>query len=259
MVQMDDARVGRIIREVRVRRGWRQQDLSAAAGMSQGVVSLIELGRLDRVSLKKLRAVGAVLDISVSLNAWWRAGDVDRLIDRGHAALVEYVVSELRAHGWVTRVEVTFNHFGDRGSADVVAWHPATRILLIVEVKTRIGDVQATVSTFERKVRILPGLLAAEEGWDPAAVGRVLVLADTTTARTLLRDHRATFGSVWPERTTATRRWVRRPDARPATDRAGFGGIWFVDFHRIGAPAARVRQVVRVRPAGRARGAGSGT
>jgi transcriptional regulator with XRE-family HTH domain len=274
---MNDRRVGRVVREVRIRRGWRQEDLAAAAGVSQALISRIERGRIERLTVRRLRTIGAAMDISMSIDAWWRAGDVDRLIDRGHAALVEFVVGELRDHGWLTRVEVTFNNFGDRESADIVAWHPATRTLLIIEVKTRIGDVQATASTFERKVRILPGVLAREEGWDPAVVGRMLVIADTRANRAIVREHQQIFASIWPELTAATRRWIRKPTSAPtatggmprssgsaatpgstatagaagnpppATARRGFGGIWFLPYPQLGSEAGRVRQVQRVR------------
>lgn len=244
---MDDRRVGRVIREVRVRRGWRQRDLAAAAGLSQALISRIELGRLEQVSLQRLRTIGATLDIVFSIDAWWRSGELDRLIDRGHAALVEHVVGELRDHGWLTRVEVSFNNFGERGAADIVAWHPLTRTVLIIEVKTRIGDVQATASTFERKVRLLPQILASEEGWDAAAVGRILVIADSRANRSIVRDHQGIFGSIWPEQTAATRRWIRRPAGMAGTDRRGFGGIWFLPYQRLGSDAGRLRQVQRVR------------
>jgi transcriptional regulator with XRE-family HTH domain len=112
---MDDRRVGRIVREVRIRKAWRQRDLAEMAGVSQSLVSRMERGWIGGLSLAKLRKVGAVLDIRFSLDAWWRSGEVDRLVDRGHAALVDHVVAGLRADGWVTRVEVTFNHFGERG------------------------------------------------------------------------------------------------------------------------------------------------
>lgn len=40
---------------------------------------------------------------------------------------------------------MSFNHYGDRGRYDILAFHPPTGILLVVEVKTGIGDVQATL------------------------------------------------------------------------------------------------------------------
>lgn len=246
---MDDQRVGRIVREVRIRKAWRQRDLAEAAGVSQSLVSRIERGWVGSLSIGKLRKVGSALDIRLSLDAWWRAGEVDRLVDRGHAALVDHVVASLRADGWVTRVEVTFNHFGERGSADVVAWHAQERILLIVEVKTMIGDIQATASTFERKVRILPDVLLAEERWRARTVARLLVIAETHANRSVVRDHPAIFGAVWPARTTETRHWLRRPTVTRDGERRGFGGMWFLPFERTGGVAAKVRQVQRVRRA----------
>jgi transcriptional regulator with XRE-family HTH domain len=244
---MDDRRVGRIVREVRIRRAWRQRDLAQAAGVSQALISRIERGRFGRMSLTRLRNVGDVLDIRISLDRWWRSGNVDRLLDRGHAALVDHVVASLRGDGWVTRVEVTFNHFGERGSADVVAWHPQERILLIVEVKTMIGDIQATAGTFERKVRILPEVLLAEVGWRARSVARLLVIAETHANRVVIREHPAIFDAIWPARTSETRRWLRRPSTAPDGDRRGFGGVWFLPFERTGAVAARSRQVQRIR------------
>jgi transcriptional regulator with XRE-family HTH domain len=246
---MDDRRVGRIFREVRIRKAWRQQDLAAAAGVSQGLISRIELGRLGSMSLARIRKVGDALDIKISLDAWWRSGEVDRLIERGHAALVDHVVASLQADGWITRVEVTFNNFGERGSADIVAWHAQERILLIVEVKTMIGDVQATASTFERKIRIIPEQLALEEGWDPHTVARLLVVADTHANRDVIRGHRATFDAIWPARTAAVRRWLRSPSVADDGRRRGFGGIWFLPLARTGSTRATVRQTRRVRRA----------
>jgi hypothetical protein len=194
-----------------------------------------------------IRAIGDVLDLRISMDAWWQAGQVDRLIDRGHAALVEPVVRTLRDDGWTTRVEVTFNHYGERGSADVVAWHPEKRILLIVEVKTTVGDVQATASTFERKVRVLPDVLANEEGWQPAAVARLLVVAETHPNRDVIREHRSIFDAIWPARTATVRRWLRDPTVDDRGPRRGFGGIWFLPYVQTGSGLARVRTVHRIR------------
>lgn len=239
---MDDRRVGRAIREIRIHLGLRQADVSVASGVSQRTISEIELGRLEHVRLRTLRLVAEALDVRVSVDPWWRSVRVDHLLDRGHAALVEHVARTLRTAGWTVRVEVTFNAFGDRGSADLVAWHPVERALLIVEVKTRIDDTQEPTSTFSKKVRVLPAIHAREDGWDAVTVGRLLVLADTRMNRDLVRDHRATFDSIWPARTAAVRRWLRRP-GRPAPG-AAFGGIWFVPAAAVGA---RLHTIARMR------------
>ena len=120
---MDGRRVGRVLRAVRLHRRWRQSDVAVAARVSQSTVSRAERGRLDRVSLNQLDQIASVLDVSIFIDARWNAGNVDRLIDRAHASIVEAVVRELRDLGWEVVVEFGFNHYGDRGSVDVLAWH----------------------------------------------------------------------------------------------------------------------------------------
>ena len=119
---------------------------------------------------------------------------------------------------------------------------------IIREVRqTRIGDIQATASTFERKVRILPDVLLSEAGWRPRTVARLLVIAETHANRTVIRDHSAIFDAIWPARTSETRRWLRRPSNSVDHRVRGFCGVWFLPFERTGAAAARYRQVQRVR------------
>lgn len=238
---MRDDRVGRIVRALRVRNGWRQADLAARAGVSQRLIAELELGRLEGVTVGMIRRVGAALDVTVDVDAWWRRGDIDRLMDRGHAAIVEYVMRRLAAGGWITLAEVTFNHYGERGSVDIVAWHPPTGTLLLIEVKTRIGDVQALHSTFARKVRIVPGVLEHEQGWVARRVARMLVVPATHGSRTVVRQHSATFDSMWPERSAACQRLIDRPaDASEVS-----GGIWFLDGAALGRGASALDGTVR--------------
>jgi transcriptional regulator with XRE-family HTH domain len=65
---VDLVRLGLGIRALRRRRGWRQKDLAAAAGVAQTVVSLIERGHADRVSMPLLRDVAAALDARLVLH-----------------------------------------------------------------------------------------------------------------------------------------------------------------------------------------------
>lgn len=236
-----DDRVGRVVRALRTRNGWRQSDLAARAGVSQRLIAELELGRLDGVTVGRIRRVGAALEVIVDMEAWWRRGDVDRLMDRGHAAIVECVMRRLTAGGWVTLAEVTFNHYGERGSVDIVAWHPPTGTLLLIEVKTRIGDVQALHSTFARKVRIVPGVLERERGWVPRRVTGMLVVPATHGSRDVVRRHATTFDSMWPERSAACQRLIDRPDDAGDVP----GGIWFLDRAALGRGASALDGTVR--------------
>ena len=106
-----------------------------------------------------IRRVAAALDVSISLDAWWRGGEADRLVDRAHASLVEAVAVYLRAWGWEVIPEFTFNVYGDRGSVDILAWHQGERILLLVEVKSLLTDLQETLATLSKKTRVVPGFV----------------------------------------------------------------------------------------------------
>jgi transcriptional regulator with XRE-family HTH domain len=59
---MDDQRIGSGLRAMRIRRKLRQRDLSIAAGVPRGVITLIEHGRLDEVGFGQIRAVAKALD-----------------------------------------------------------------------------------------------------------------------------------------------------------------------------------------------------
>lgn len=218
---MNDRGIGSAIRRIRQSRRLRQLDLASAAKVSQTQVSEMELGRLEHLSLAAMRRIGAALDVTIDVNVRWNGGDLHRLMDETHAAIVEYVVGVLRSEGWEVRVEEGFNRYGDRGSVDIVGWHPASRTLLLIEVKSAIVDLQDLFSSFARKLRIVPGVLAEREGWHAAKVARLLVVLGTSTNRRRVDAHRATFETTFPQRARNLRAWLRRP----VDDLAA---LWFV-------------------------------
>ena len=233
---MTDPQVGRLLAAVRRHLGLRQIDVARVAQVDQKTVSVLERGSLERVSVAAFRRVCAALGIEQSVMVRWRGGLGDRLIDRGHASIVEIVVGELGRGGWLVDPEYSFNVYGERGSVDVLAWHPIHQALLIVEVKTIVTDLQAFLMSMSRKVRLVPPLVAEERGWRRRAFGRVLVVAGTRANRTTLASHAATFEAVLPGSSRETRRWLRRPSG-------DFAGVWFVAI-RTDSPAKRV---VRIR------------
>jgi hypothetical protein len=92
---------------------------------------------------------------------------------------------------------VTFSIYGERGSIDIVAWHPTRRALLVIEVRSAIGDVGALVRQVDR-YRRLARKVAAERGWSPVSVGVWVVVADGRTARRRLAEHRSTLKRAFP-------------------------------------------------------------
>jgi len=233
---MNARRVASVLRAVRVQLGLRQVDVAAAAQVSQSAVSRVERGRLGALSLDQLQRIGDALRVSLFVDARWLDGDVDRLIDRRHAAVVEVVVATLRRLGWEVIVEYGFNHYGERGSVDILAWHALTRTLLIVEVKSRLTDLQATFTSIATKVRIVPMLVRRDLEWDPIHVARLIVLPGTTANRSIVARHGSTFASLFPDRMPAIRAWLGRPDR-------ALGGVWFLSSSQ----QATRKHVLRVR------------
>src|SRR5437762_9067185 len=209
---MDDLRVGLAVRAMRQRRGWRQADLAGRADVSQSLVSLLERGQLVHVSIVALRRIFDALDARVTLNVNWRGGELDRLMDRRHAAIVEAVVRTMHAEGWQTLPELTFSRFGERGSIDVFAWHAAFGAVLLIEVKSEVYSVEETLRRFHVKVRLASDIANDHLGWRPRVIGAALVMPESSGGRRRLEAHAATMANVFPDRGRDVRPWLRKPD-----------------------------------------------
>ncbi len=240
---MDLLRFGRGIRALRRRRGLRQSDVAATAGVSRPVVGRIERGQSEAIAVGVLgvvaRSVGGSLDILLR----WQGEGLDRLLDEEHARIVERLVGWLRARGWEVLIEASFSHYGERGSIDILAWHAGRRALAVFEVKSVTPDLQAMLAGLDRKARIGP-TLARSRGWEPASVARILVLADTSTNRRRLERFRAIVGAALPAGTRDVRHWLEDPG------QPGIAGVWFLADDRAAAPDGASRRRVRVRRTG---------
>ncbi len=142
------------MRALRRRRRLRQSDLAQLADVSQSMISRIEVGRLVGIPLDTLRRVFAALDAQLVVTPAWRGGQLERLLDRRHAALVEESVNLLDRLGWSTSVEATFSRFGERGSIDVLAVNAAGRAALVVEVKSELVAIEGTIRPPRRQVTL---------------------------------------------------------------------------------------------------------
>lgn len=211
---MEDTGVGRVIRALRLRRGWRQRDLSDQAGVRQQEVSDAERGRVAKMRLERVRAIAAPLDLTVALLPRWRGGELDRLVDRDHAALAAEFAHLLGRLGWLVAPEASYSHYGERGSIDLLAFHPQSGILLVVEIKTVIADMQALLRGIDVKVRRARDP-ARERGWEATVVVPMLVLLEGRTNRRRLAEHEALLGR-FGIRGRAALAWLRQP-VRPGS------------------------------------------
>jgi hypothetical protein len=220
--------------------------------VSQGTVSLVERGRLDALALRQLRKVLAKLDAEVVVLVRWRDGEIDRLLDARHAALGGLMVERLQSMGWMVIPEVSYSIFGERGSIDLLAWHPPTRTLLVVELKSELGSLEETLRRHDAKVRLAPKVANKRFGWVATTVGRILVFPEHRTIRRQVERHDLLLRRIYPLRSVAMRRWL----AAPLGPAAGLMFLPLTNSHRamrdpgprsrVGGPRSHSESRVRV-------------
>jgi transcriptional regulator with XRE-family HTH domain len=215
--RMTDQRLGAAVRAVRIQHGLRQHDVAAAAGVSPPTVSRIERGRLEEVRLSAIRAVGGALDIRIDVLARWRGGQLDRMLNRRHGAMHEGLAKCFAGlEGWRLMAEVSFSIYGERGSIDALAWHAATRSLVVIELKSEIVDVQDLLSSVDRYSR-LAASIARDRGLDPLGISVWVILAEGRTNRRALGDHATVLRNRFPLDGRGMRRWLRDPRIEVST------------------------------------------
>jgi transcriptional regulator with XRE-family HTH domain len=235
---MDPVRLGRGLRALRMRRGWRQRDLGDAVGLSQSLIARIERGHGDRVTPRTLERIGGALGARLVVRFDWNGEALDRLLDAAHAQLVEDVLRVFALAGWDARPEVTFAVGAERGSIDILGWHSTTATVIVVEIKSVVPDVQATLVALDRKVRLAERISVAQ-GWRPRRFACLLVIGDSRTSRRRVGANAATFAARFPDRVGTVRRFIAAPGDSPA-----ISGLWFL------SPSTQTTARHRVRAAG---------
>jgi len=244
---MDDVAIGRLVGVIRRRLGLRQADVAERAEVSQQLVSLLEAGGLGRLSLGAARGIFRAMGAELVVTVRWRGAEVDRVRDEIHARVVAVVAALLEAEGWLTAAEVSYSEFGERGSIDLLAFHPGTRILVVVEVKSEIASVEETLRRHDAKVRLAPKIARERFGWAAVGTCRLLAISDARTARRRVARHEGVFGRAYPVRGWAARGWLRHPFPGAGlllflSDTSGAGGRQGADTPR------RVRAIRRPSP-----------
>jgi transcriptional regulator with XRE-family HTH domain len=208
---VDDVRIGRALRALRIRRGWRQVDVARRARVSAGVVSLIERGHLERVSTRAQRRVATALGIRIDIILRLPYGELDRLLNEGHAALHEELARHLdRLPGWVQAPEVSFAIYGERGVIDILAFHEPTGSLLVIELKTELISLEDLLSTMDVRMRHAAAI-GRERGWLVKGVSAWVVFAESATNRRRVRAHAAALRSAFPADGRTMRGWLHLP------------------------------------------------
>jgi transcriptional regulator with XRE-family HTH domain len=191
-----------VVADLRRAIGWSQRELASRAGLSQALVSAIENGRVPNVTFattaRLLEAMGAKLIIDASPPF---LGDRERQRDSAHARCTAHVARRLEGAGWQVRTEVEVGGGRSRGWIDLLAYHPRTRLLLVIEIKTEIRDlgaIERSLGWYERE----SWAAARRLGWRPQALVGCLLLLATEANDERIRDNRAALSRGFPIRAT---------------------------------------------------------
>ncbi len=135
-----------------------------------------------------------------------------------------YVAGRLRRDGWIVETEVEIAGAYGPGWIDVLAFHPASGSLLVIEVKTEIRDLgrtQRTLAWYESH-----GVAAAGRfGWKVRVTHGALFVLATEAVDRALRDNRGLLAVGFPARATELARYVQQPDHAPAPTGRGIALI----------------------------------
>jgi hypothetical protein len=201
----------------------------------------IEHGRLESVPFGKLRAVAAALDARIDAVVRWQGGDLPRLVSARHAEMHESMARYFqRLPAWIVEPEVSFSVYGERGVIDILAWHPTCRMLLVIELKTEIVDLNELLATPDRKRR-LAWTVARARRWDPVGVSSWVVVAESRVNRRAVATHGAVLRTKLPVDGRTVRRWLSRPSER--IDALSF--LPLVQGTHLGVSPSPVRRVTK--------------
>jgi transcriptional regulator with XRE-family HTH domain len=261
---VDDQRVGAVLRAIRVQRRLRQQDMALAAGVSQTLVSRAERGDVAGLTLGSLRSTAAAYGVRLDLAPRWRGGDLDRLLAAGHASMHDQVSRLLARHpAWLVVPEATYAIGSERGAVDVLCWHPAARVVLVIELKTQVVDLNDLMGSMDRRRR-LAARMAAERGWvAPARDGRPfrggghdaaditvatwVLVAEGRTNRRRLAAYASVLGRAFPGQRARLAAILRDPVQEAATGAGPWDGLSFLSYGRHGNAKRTAGQISRVR------------
>lgn len=174
----------------RIRRGWRQSDVALRAAASASVIARHERGMIS--SLAMLDRHAAALDLRPELRLLGRNGQLVRLADEEHAAIVDALARWLRRAGFQVEAEASFNEWGERGRIDLLAYDARARSVVMVEVKTLLLDLQELLGSLDVRERLVP-IIARRRGWIVERRVTLLAVAGTAANRNVVRAHASLF------------------------------------------------------------------
>ena len=191
--------LARTVRTTRLRLRWTQRELSRRSGVTQSQISRIERLKLPDVRLATIDRLLAAMGVRyrVSIDLPWL--DQQAQDDFVHALCSGHVGRRLTPDGWLIAREVEIGDGRSRGWIDMLAFHPASGWLLVIEIKTEIRDVgriERSMNWYQREA-----VAAAKRlGWRPRRTGKALLVLLSTANERTLGLNRDLLANAFPQR-----------------------------------------------------------
>ena len=248
--------VGQIYRDARRALGYSQREMERRTGVAQTAQSRFERGLPSSIGIAEMERLAAGLGgrIRFTFHAPFME---DRLAqrDRVHARCIGYVATRLRATGWMVETEVEIRGSFGPGWIDVLAFHPTTRELLVIEIKTEVhhlGRTQRTLAWYESQA---PAAARARE-WQPQRIRGALLFLATAAVDRGLESNRDLLAHAFPLRASGLQSFIEDPgSAQPHArglaliDPLNRRAVWLrptrLDGRRSAAPHVDYGSVVR--------------
>jgi transcriptional regulator with XRE-family HTH domain len=180
--------------------------VATEAGIARGYLAAIEAGRANP-SVEVVEAIVRALGVEAHLALRGPITIERHQRDLVHARCIAAIERRLRAGGWHTKHEAEVVLGRSHGWIDVLAFHPGSECLLVVEVKTRIDNIGAA----ERQIGWYSRAAfepARRLGWRPRRIATWLLVAATTEADRALMANRELLLTAFPMRASAMLAWL---------------------------------------------------
>ena len=246
--------LGDVVRTTRLPLGWTQRELSRRSGVPQSQISQLERHRISDVRLTDVHSILVALGVRYRLILDPPIVEARMQADLVHARCSAHVERRLQAAGWRTAREVEIGSDRSRGWIDLLAWHPESRVLLVIEIKSEIHDlgaIERAMNWYQREAWAAGRRL----GWLPRRVGSALLVLQSEVNDRTIAINRDVLAATFPQRADGLARIVGgatdKADGRnlamidPRSHRARWLRATRVDGRRTSAPYADYIDAVR--------------
>lgn len=209
------SKAGREVRSARKRRRVDQASLAKLIGISRPRLSAIEAGKGAGAPLEVWFALAEALGRYLKFE--FARDPLDDLVDAGHLAMQELVISVAKAAGWEVQFEAESRAWGSNRSIDVRLMDRKNRRIVIVECWNTFGNLGDATRSSNRKVRDEQQHAVAIAGDGKAfTVGLMWVVRDTQRNRELIGRYPGIFDSRLPGSSTKWLAALTKCDPMPA-------------------------------------------